>query len=106
MSEQVSLLLAPGFRGPKSQSEGSAPLEGTKHWFDSLGNGSLIAAGVCCASLAHAQSLLRTEPPKPALDEKSNPVESENLHGYSLTLVEPPEQRQFRIHDQIQILIQ
>lgn len=67
---------------------------------------AMIAAGVCCASLAHAQSLLRTEPPKPALDEKSKPVESENLQGYSLTLVQPPEQRQFRIHDQIQILIQ
>lgn len=67
---------------------------------------AFIACSVCCAAAASGQSLLRAEPPKPVLDEKSKPVESENLKGYSLTLVEPPEQRQFRVHDTIQILIQ
>ncbi len=67
---------------------------------------AFIACSVCCAAATSGQSLLRAEPPKPALDEKSKPVESENLQGYSLTLVEPPEQRQFRVHDTIQILIQ
>lgn len=67
---------------------------------------AFLACSVCMVTAGHAQSLLRAEPPKPALDEKTKPVESENLQGYSLTLVEPPEPRQFRVHDQIQILIQ
>jgi flagellar L-ring protein FlgH len=65
-----------------------------------------IAITMLCVPCALAQSLLRIEPPKPALDEKKKPADSENLQGYSLTLVQPPEQRQFRVHDQVMILIQ
>lgn len=71
---------------------------------------SLVCAA-CGLSLAlsagvHAQSLLRAEPEKPPADAKTKVDPAESLQGYSLTLVQAPEPRQFRVHDTVTILIQ
>ncbi len=67
-----------------------------------------IAAVLLCAvcSHSHAQSLLRAEPVKPPADTKTKVDPAENLQGYSLTLVQAPEPREYRVHDQVTILIQ
>jgi flagellar L-ring protein FlgH len=66
---------------------------------------TVVVALTGMASGAMGQSLLRAEPTKPTV-EKDAPKPTAQLEGYSLTLVEAPEPREYQVHDTITILIQ
>jgi flagellar L-ring protein precursor FlgH len=69
---------------------------------------AIAAATVPLALIAHpcsAQSLLRQEPPPPAVDADGNPDQGAELRPVSLFLVEEPKPKDFAIHDKVTIII-